>query len=102
MGDLSATDISTTDMVPLARTLNGHANHVTSLAWIHATDSRGLASGDADGKIKLWNPSSGGAATQTLEGVHTGTISALVYISTLKTLVSASHDLSIRLWECSS
>lgn len=79
----------------LIRTLEGHADSVTSVAW--SPDGRTLASGSYDRTIRLWNPDDG-SHIATLNG-HTGAVFAVAFNPNGRLLASSgSYDQTIRLW----
>lgn len=79
----------------LTRTLVGHANVITALAYHPELPL--LASASYDKTIKLWNLDTG-AEIDTLRG-HTNSIYALAFSPQGNLLASASHDLSVRVWD---
>ena len=83
-----------TTAAPL-RTLTGHTNFVTSVAFTATGDT--LVSGSRDNTIRIWNAATGGAALQTLRG-HTDAINS-VAVSASGTIASAGADETVRLWK---
>ena len=95
--------------------LDGHTHSVNALTFI--PDGKTLASGDSNGKIRLWNIAAGGdqVTLPRLLGSITGKskplsdssaltehnrpIEALAFTADGTTLVSASRDTTIRLWD---
>ena len=75
-----------------------HKPPCTSLAF--SPDGRTLATGTADGKIRLWN-SETGASKETLAG-HTGSISKLTFTQNGETLITVGGNwqegITIQLW----
>jgi WD40 repeat protein len=77
------------------RTLSGHTNDVTSVAF--SPDGRLLASGSADETIKLWEVASG-REVRTLTG-HTDRVLSVAFSPDGRLLASGSNDGTIKLWE---
>ena len=75
----------------LQRTLYGHRNSVSSVAF---DTSNMLASGSYDTTIKLWNKSNG-ALLRTLTG-HASSVWSVAF-DTTNILASGSYDKSIKL-----
>jgi small GTP-binding protein len=84
--------------VKLLRTIEGHRERVTSVAF----DPRGgtLASGSADKTVKLWEVRSG-KLLRTLER-HQDTVMSVAFDPQGGTLASGSHDYTVKLWEARS
>jgi WD40 repeat protein len=80
------------------RTLAGHGGEVHALAF--STDGARIASGSANGEIKIWNTSDGQTA-QTLNG-HSALVASVAFSPDGKTLASASYDRTTRLWDAAS
>jgi tRNA A-37 threonylcarbamoyl transferase component Bud32 len=72
----------------------GHRGPVKALTY--SPNGRLLASGGADGVIKLWDVATG-KDQGTLEG-HKGAVESLAFSPDGKTLASASADGTVRLW----
>src|SRR5262249_45653184 len=66
----------------------GHTQAVFAVAY--SPDGNTLASGSADGTVRLWNPNTG-LIIATLEG-HTGSVLSVAYSPNGKVLASASGD----------
>ena len=76
-------------------TLQGHADEVFSVSF--SPDGTTLASGSADGTIKLWDVVKR-QNIATLEG-HTSWINSLAFSPDGKTLASGSLDGTVKLWD---
>jgi len=85
--------------VKLLRTLEGHKGAVFSVAFDPA--GRSLASGSADGRIKLWEVSSGNLL-RTLEGHKNNAVYCVAFYPEGHTLASGSDDETVKLWEATS
>ena len=75
--------------------LTGHTGAVLSVAFGANGDT--IASGSADGTIRVWNAASG-QHNLTLVG-HEGAVLSVAYSSSGGTITSASTDGTIRLWD---
>lgn len=82
--------------IKLLATLTGHSANVTSVAF--TPDGATLASGDADGTIRLWDVKAHRAiATWANGGASAAT--SLSFTPDGQTLISADADGKIRLWQ---
>ena len=81
----------------LRATLQGHGDKVYSVAF--SPGGQILASGSADGAVKLWDAASG-KSTATLRG-HTDRVWSVAFSPDGKTLASGAGrmDKSIKLWD---
>ena len=78
----------------LARTLTGHSEPITGVAF--APDGQTLASSSKDRTVRLWRVGDG-TTIRTLTG-HTDQVSSVAFAGDGQTLVSGSFDLTARLW----
>ncbi len=84
---------------PLAsRLLEGHRNDVLCVAY--ARDGATLASGDADGIVRLWDVPSGQARARLAE--HGGPVLSVAFSPSGQILASASGDKTARVWDAGS
>lgn len=74
----------------------GHAVPLTCLAY--SGDGQVLATGSADGRVKLWNGQSG-LCFVTFAGEHKGSVSAVEFARSGRLLISASQDGTVRAWD---
>ena len=85
-------------------TLHGHTSSIRSVNFSpiirESTDSYILASGSTDGAIILWDARSGQPLDSPLTG-HTDWVRSVAFSPDGQTLASASHDMSIILWDLS-
>ena len=97
--DLQSSGDSTPGHIPpgfkLRHTLRRHAGIINGITW--APDGHTLASGSADGTIRLWDTKTG-ASLHTLRG-HTGSVLDIGLAPDGHTLASGSRDGTIRLWD---
>src|SRR5437016_1013043 len=78
----------------LHRVWQAHTDIPTTLAF--SPDERLLASGSADGSVKLWDVESGAVLWS---GEHTSTTSALAFAPDGGLLASGGFDATVRLWD---
>ncbi|HZT79247.1 MAG TPA: WD40 repeat domain-containing protein, partial [Gemmataceae bacterium] len=69
---------------------------VSCLAY--SRDGKALASGDAEGVIRVWNPSSLPGNPPALRG-HVGAVAAVAFSPDGATVASGGHDWTVRLWD---
>ena len=79
----------------LVKKFDGHLDALYAIAL--SPDSKLLATGSYDQKIKFWDTTSG-AEVRTLNG-HNGAVYGLAFRPDGKVLASASGDRTIKLWE---
>jgi hypothetical protein len=84
-------------LLPPVRTLKGHTAEVWSVSF--SPDGRLLASGSADGTIKLWRVSDG-SLVRTLTG-HAREVDSVSFSPDGRLLASGSGDNTIKLWRVS-
>ncbi len=77
----------------LLKTLADSTTGVGSVSW--SSDSRTLAGGSMDGKVRLWRPD--GTWLQTFKG-HQADVWSVSFSPDRTTLASAGKDSSVKLW----
>ena len=77
---------------------DGHSSGVLSVAFSPVDDT--LASGSADGTIRLWNFKTG-ALLKILTG-HRGWVYSVAFSPDGKTIASGSYDSTLRLWDAAT
>ena len=92
-GEIIIWDTQTGDPV---KKLSGHNNAVRSVRF-SPTDSNLLASGSADRTVRIWDIEQGQQIGPALTG-HTDSVWAIVFSSKGNRVLSASADLSLRIW----
>lgn len=75
--------------------LEGHTAPVYAFAW--SRDGKMLATGSADGTVRIWEMPSG-MPLATYKG-HTALVHAVTWMPDSKSLASASSDKTVRLWK---
>ena len=83
-----------TDSGKLLRTLTGHTDAVTSVAY--SSSAPLLASGSCDKTVRLWDARTV-SHLRTLKG-HTDIVTSLVFAPTGSILASGSSDKTVRVW----
>ncbi|MEI6610667.1 MAG: caspase family protein [Deltaproteobacteria bacterium] len=78
------------------RTLTGHTNDVSSVAF--SPDGKYALSGSWDSTLKLWDVSTG-REIRSFEGKNTGRVNSVAFSSDGKHIISATRDNAIRLWD---
>lgn len=90
----------TTTGRPIAGHMSAHASSTSAMAF--SSDGAKLATGDAEGTIKIWQDAhkltSKSAALMTLKG-HQGAITAVRFSSDGRRLVTTSADKTARIWD---
>ena len=79
----------------LLRTLTGHTGGVLSVTY--SPDGKKLASGSADGTVRIWDVGRG-ECERTLTG-HTSYVNSVTYSPDGKKLASGSYDGTVRIWD---
>jgi WD40 repeat protein len=83
------------DWSPCLQTLEGHGDLVMSVVFSH--DSRQLASGSGDRRIKIWDAETD-KCLQTLEG-HGRLVTSVVFSHDSRQLASTSFDCTVKIWD---
>jgi WD40 repeat protein len=86
-----------TELQPIY-TLHGHRDDVTAIAI--SPDSAHLASGSADGELRIWDIASGDTSLSTQ--AHTTTITSLAWSPDGTILASSTTDRFVKLWDTQS
>jgi WD40 repeat protein len=89
-GDIRLCDVATGQLV---RTLRGHASAVLALAF--SPDGSTLASGSADGTVRLWQVATG---APTLLGKHEKEVTGVAFAPDGRRLASSGGDRAVRVW----
>jgi WD40 repeat protein/tRNA A-37 threonylcarbamoyl transferase component Bud32 len=91
-GEIKIWDLRTGSLL---KTLTGHANRITSVAY--HPDKNILASGSYDQTVKLWNLDTGEEIVTLRD--HTSSVNDVAFAPKGDRLASAGHDLSVRIWD---
>ena len=84
--------------VILDRTLVGHTNSVTSVAW--SPDGSQIVSSSFDSTVRIWNAATGNL-TRTLNG-HTHCVLSVAWSPDGSQIVSGSFDNTVRIWNATT
>jgi eukaryotic-like serine/threonine-protein kinase len=76
-------------------TYQGHAHSVYAVAW--SPDWKRIASGDAAGKVQVWDTTTERKSVFTYN--HTARVSAIIWSHGGKRLASASSDKTVQVWD---
>jgi WD40 repeat protein len=98
LGDGNSTGPSKAQWTSSVKTLQGHGDIVSSVAF--SPDSQYVASGSSDGTVKIWETGSG-ACVETLPG-HGDKVSSVAFSPDGQYVVSGSWDGSAKIWDASS
>jgi WD40 repeat protein len=88
--------LDATHQYQVKRILRGHAGGITALAWRPGSDQ--LASGGADGQVRLWNPRTGAELAQ-FEYQAGGRVTTLAWDPTGTWLIAGGIGDVIRIWD---
>ncbi|EJC98345.1 WD40 repeat-like protein [Fomitiporia mediterranea MF3/22] len=84
---------------PLLKELVGHTRDVLSVTF--SPDGTSIASGSADGTVRIWDAESGQVIYDPFEE-HTGLVQSVAFSPDGAHVVSASSDKTIRIWDVES
>jgi WD40 repeat protein len=84
-----------TETPALDRVLAGHARNVTAVVF--SPDGHQLATADADGTVRVWDPATG-EHLHTLTG-HTSRVTAVAFSPDGHQLATASQDQTVLVWD---
>ena len=88
-------DVEDRDDLRHVRTLRGHTDLISSVAW--SPDGKTLASASQDGTVRLWNPNNG-INFAVLRG-HAERVHCVAWSPDGRILASGSADDTVRLWD---
>ncbi|KAI9010152.1 WD40-repeat-containing domain protein [Hyaloraphidium curvatum] len=98
---LNATKLERLFAAPFVRALSGHVDGVYCLAK-HPTKLSKIASGSADGEVRLWNLASGATVWQN-RNAHSGFVRGVTIVPFSEgSFVTVGDDQTVRIWDESS